>query len=457
MADYLGYERAFKNAGISYTVEPGAYNHGHGDINEVRFIVIHHTAGGNDSADIRVVRDGRAGLPGPLSQLVLKRNGQPHLVAVGVCYHAPGSINYRGVAPGNGNWWSIGIEGVSNGYNDWTPEQRREYPRVVAALLKDMKLPSDAWIFHRDYQPGEKIDPGGFTKEWFAAEVNKHYHGLDKPQETAIQAKRRMTPWLGDKTTAAEELATPDGKGRFCYYANGAIYWTKETGSCAMSNEMVEKYKTQGYETGFLKYPTSDVFDLAKEKGRAQRFQGGTIYWSKDHGAKFVYGRIGYCYAEWNWEQGFLGMPITDEYEVDDKVGRQQDFEGGKIVWSKTNDAHAVYGMILKNFEDGHVQRWGYPTGEENDTQDGSGRYQNFEFSTIYYRWGAPEAYGVKDEFLDIYKRLGFEVGRLGFPISDEKEIKSGVYHQAFEGGSIEVDRITHSIIIKIDGEDIEA
>lgn len=455
MPDYTGYERAFKNAGISYTVEPGAYNRGHGDLNAVKFIVIHHTAGGNDAGDIRIVRDGRSDLPGPLSQLVLKRNGEPHLIAVGVCYHAPGSINFKGVAPGNGNWWSIGIEGVSNGYDDWTPAQRREYPRVVAALLKDMGLPSDAWIFHRDYQPGQKIDPGGFTKEWFASEVNKYYHGLDKPKETAIQAKRRLSPWLGNKTTATDELATPDGKGRYTYYENGAIYWTPETGACSLSSEMVAKYKEVDYETGFLKYPTGDVFVLPKEKGRAQRFQGGTIYWSKDHGSKIVHGRIGACYAEWNWEQGFLGMPKTDEYEVSDGVGRAQDFEGGKIVWSKTHDAHAIYGMILKTFDEGGVEKWGYPTGEENDAQDSKGRFQNYEFSTIYYKWGQPAAYGVKDEFLDIYKRMGFEVGRLGFPLTNEYEIQHGIYRQVFEGGSIEVSRITKAIALKIDGEDI--
>lgn len=189
MADYLGYERAFKRANIPYSIEPGAFERGHGDLNGVRFIVIHHTAGGEDDADIRVVRDGRSDLKGPLSQLMLLRDGSVRIIAVGVCWQAYGTVPFKGVAPGNGNYWSIGIEGVSNGYNDWTPAQRANYPKIVAALLVDLGLPSDAWIFHRDYQPGEKIDPAGFTADWFSQQVNKWYDSLKKGNTMASEVK----------------------------------------------------------------------------------------------------------------------------------------------------------------------------------------------------------------------------------------------------------------------------
>lgn len=178
MADYLGYERAFKRAGILYTVEPGAYERGHGDLTDMRFVVCHHTAGGKDDSDIRIVRDGRPDLDGPLAQVVLKRNGQPHLVAVGVCWQAYGTIPFRGVAPKEGNYHSIGIEGVSNGANDWTPEQRAAYPKVVAAILYDAGLPPDAWIFHREYQPGEKPDPVGFEHVPFGKAVTEFFTTL---------------------------------------------------------------------------------------------------------------------------------------------------------------------------------------------------------------------------------------------------------------------------------------
>lgn len=328
---------------------------------------------------------------------------------------------------------------------------------IPPVFVSSKDLPNDVWGITGHKQTAEAwgqtdhTDPGNnFPYDVLLAKTKAILN--PQPTETAIQAKRRTSPWLGAKTTAGEELATPDGIGRYTYYEHGAIYWTPETGACALSPEMVDKYKSVGYETGKLSYPTSDVFDLANEKGRAQRFKGGNVYWSQQYGAQIVLGRIGKRYAEWNWEQGFLGMPINEEYVTPDGVGREQDFQGGKIVWSQATDAHTVYGLILEKFKDGHVNRWGYPKGEENDTQDMKGRYQNYEFSTIYYKWGTPAAYGVKDEFLDIYKRMGYEVGRLGFPISDEVEVPGGAYLQEFENGYVKIDRVTKEIDIHVDG-----
>lgn len=207
MSDYLGYERAFKNAGIAYDVEPGAYQRGHGDLNDVRFIVLHHTAGGNNAGDIRIVRDGRPDLEGPLSQIVLQRNGKPRIMAVGVCWHAYGTIAFREVPAGSGNYYSIGVEGVSNGRDDWTPEQREMYPKVVAALLFDMKMVEGknvderAWIFHRDYQPGEKIDPVGFTAKYMQDGISAFWRQLEKGNIV-----NKVKSLISGKEMTAEEM-----------------------------------------------------------------------------------------------------------------------------------------------------------------------------------------------------------------------------------------------------------
>lgn len=460
MADYLGYERAFKNFGINYTVEPGAYNRGHGDLKEVRFIVIHHTASANnDASGIVPVRDGVSGLKGPLSQLCLKRNGDPHLIAVGVCWHAYGEINYRGVPAGSGNYYSIGIEGIDGGYNTWTEAQRANYPRVVAALLKDMNLPSDAFIFHREYQPKTKIDPGGFTRDWFQAEVNRHYNSGGKPivTKSAIQIKRDANAWLGDKLFAEDERITPDKIGRYAHYENGSIYWTPALGAKVLSSEMMTKWASTGYEVGFLGYPTTDVADLpVKEQGRYAHFQNGSIYWSEKYGARILNGEIKKRWAGLDWERSFLGMPKSDEIPLPDKVGVLQDFEGGIIYHSPSTGSHPIGGLILEAFRKNDYEKaTGYPLGGEIKCPTEDGVFQIFEFAHVYYKHGAVKAFVVDNDVLEYYGRMGYESGRLNFPIGNKFLVKDNIWRQDFIGGSIEIGRNTKSAILIINGESI--
>ena len=422
--------------------------------------MIHHTAGGSDSGDIRIVRDGRSDLPGPLSQLVLKRNGDPHIIAVGVCWHGPGTINYRGVAPGNGNWYSIGIEGVSNGYNDWTPEQRANYPRVVAALLKDMNLPSDAFIFHRDYQPGQKIDPGGFTREWFQAEVNRHYATGGKPPapvKSAIQGKRDENDWLGNKTSEGEELVLPDGIGRATFYQNGAIYFEPTIGAKVLSTEILQKWADTGYESGELGYPITDVFDLPnKDDGRAVHFQKGSIYWSSKYGPWVVRGAVKSRWAELDYERSYLGMPKSDEKILPDKVGVVQDYHGGVMYFSPATGANPIIGLILEAFRrNGYEGGVGYAKGGEIQSPANDGVFQIYEFAHAYYKWGTASAFFVDNDILDYYGRMGYESGRLQYPISDKYLLKDNIWRQDFVGGSIEINRDAKSVVLIINGSSI--
>lgn len=333
----------------------------------------------------------------------------------------------------------------------------------VTKVREGLRLFEGTIFWGRDWgKPDEmhfqlNYGPNDSRNKVFADKLSNGYLGIygpPKPVETAIQAKRRDSPWLGSRISSQEELSTPDVNGRFCYYQNGAIYWTKNTGACAIPTEILEKYASLGHETSFLKYPTSDVFSIKDGEARAQRFQGGSIYWSEDHGAVLVYGRIGAEWASWNWERGFLGLPVKDP---EDKPGySSQQFEGGKIYWSNKTDAHAIYGMILDKFEKAGVEKWGLPLKAEGDTQDMRGRYQNFEFSTLYYKWETEEAFGVKDRILKAYKLVGYEVGKLGYPISDEVEVDNGVIKQRFENGHIEVTLASGDVEISIDGEAME-
>lgn len=446
IADYLGYERAFKNAGINYTVEPGAYQRGHGDIKDVRFIVVHHTAGGrSDQSDINIVRDGWADLPGPLSQIVFKRNGEPHIIAVGVCWHAYGEINYRGVPAGSGNYYSIGIEGVSNGYNDWTDAQRREYPRIVAALLKDMNLPSDAFIFHREYQPKSKIDPAGFERKWFQDEVNRHYNN-QTPQKTAIEECYEKNKDLGKKTFDEKERPCADGIGRYAAYENGAIYWHPNFGARAIKGELYKKFVSLNFENGVLGYPIADELGI-RDGGKYLAFQNAGMYSTKN-GTFVVLGAIREAWAESEWEKGPYGYPISDEKELPDKIGRVQDFETGHAYWSPETGAKFITGLIWNEYSN---QKWekelGYPLTNELKTPIKEGRYNHFQNGSIYYRWGAAKAFTMTGSFKAVWADLGWENGRLGWPITNQYR-EGEIMRQDFEAGSIEQDLLQTRVLI---------
>lgn len=147
-----------RDLGVPVELVPGWETRGRAYAREPRVIVCHHTAGpaAGDYPSLRVVRDGRPDVPGPLSQIGLGRSGVAYVIASGVSNNA-GRGGYRGVT-GNSN--TIGIEAESTGRGDWTAAQRDAYPRVVAALCRGLATDASWVCGHREWTP-RKIDPYG--------------------------------------------------------------------------------------------------------------------------------------------------------------------------------------------------------------------------------------------------------------------------------------------------------
>lgn len=166
---------ALRNGGIGFWESPGWRGRGQGGMSGVRAIIIHHTAGGG-SNDWKIVQNGRAGLRGLLSQMTFERDGGVRLLGAGQAWHA-GTGYWPTIGRNNANAWTIGIEGVSRGVgNDWTAAQRREYPRVAAALCRHYRLPAEAVIGHKEWT-SRKIDPGDWDMNDFRNEVRRHLAG----------------------------------------------------------------------------------------------------------------------------------------------------------------------------------------------------------------------------------------------------------------------------------------
>lgn len=164
---------ACRKSGLPVVEVDGWKARGHGEMFAVNGIVCHHTAtpltAAGDYPSLRIVRDGRPDLPGPLSQLGLGRDGTVYVIAAGVAYHA-GDTFY----PRQDNWHAIGIEAEHDGVSEWPMVQLSAYVRLVAALAEHYEVPLSSVQGHKEVaRPlGRKIDPN-FDMADFRSRVKK--------------------------------------------------------------------------------------------------------------------------------------------------------------------------------------------------------------------------------------------------------------------------------------------
>lgn len=180
---------------------------GHGPMRVVEGVVMHHTANPQpgDYPSLRIVRDGRADLAGPLAHLGLGRDGTVYVIAAGLCYHA-GASAWAGFHDLNDEY--LGIEAESAGdRDDWTPAQRDCYPRLVAALLYYIRRDSSRVGLHKEVclPAGRKIDAaywdGPRTRERIAWMLGDPLHRIPRsaatesvPAELAKRRPEQMAP-----------------------------------------------------------------------------------------------------------------------------------------------------------------------------------------------------------------------------------------------------------------------
>lgn len=134
-----------------------------GGMSSVQTITCHHTANGGAKGDypsLRVVRDGRKGLPGPLAQYGLGRSGTIYVIAAGLCNHAGVSLKDAFTRE-----HAIGIEaeaiGTPGAKGDWPAVQMDSYVRLCRALADEFKRPTSSVLGHKETAAprGRKADP----------------------------------------------------------------------------------------------------------------------------------------------------------------------------------------------------------------------------------------------------------------------------------------------------------
>jgi len=162
-----------------------------------------------------------------------------------------------------------------------------------------------------------------------------------------------------------------------------AVYWSQQTGAHYIwSGEILDKYASLDYENGQLGYPTT--YTTQNLGGFTDHFQNGVICDPPPYGVSFVlYGPIYMKYELLGFENGVLGLPITD------------------------------VGAALNG-----------------------GNYAHFQHGAIYLKAENSLPYMVQEPIYGKWKSMGWEHGCLGYPISDTKNVY-GRFESMFEHGII--------------------
>ncbi|WOP17228.1 polysaccharide deacetylase family protein [Raineyella sp. LH-20] len=174
-------------------------------------------------------------------------------------------------------------------------------------------------------------------------------------------------------------------------FEGGLIYWTSPIGAHWVRGAISAAWGRAQGEDGPLGYPLTDEICGLARGGCLQTFQDATMYWSPPTDAHWVRGAILKKWGTEGWEGGFLGYPTSDEYCGLAQGGCGHHFEGGLIYWSPSTDAHWILGEISKEWGRNAWEggRYGYPTSDEMcRTGSGGGTLcrQTFQGGLIKWR-----------------------------------------------------------------------
>ena len=134
------------------------------------------------------------------------------------------------------------------------------------------------------------------------------------------------------------EYPIPGGAGQ--NYQTGRMYYTPATGARVVRGAIVDDYLALGGPSGLVGTPVTDELATPDGAGRFNHFTGSggaSIYWTPTSGAHEVQGLIRRRWAALGWERGRLGYPTRSEYQV--PGGRRNNFQHGSISWTAATGA----------------------------------------------------------------------------------------------------------------------
>ena len=201
--------------GLKVKVVPGWKTRGRpastGGFNPVG-VLCHHTAttvAWTVAAVLRLLTGGRSGLPGPLCQFGLDRDGTVWLVAAGRANHAGQARAVGSVAAGDGNTLYIGIEAFNSGTGEpWSAAQYNAYVLLAAVIQVELTGNSHRAVAgHKETSITGKVDPT-FNMDTFRQRVAAMMEQIDQDETTPAPVSRGAAV-----DTAISSLKKANGQG----------------------------------------------------------------------------------------------------------------------------------------------------------------------------------------------------------------------------------------------------
>lgn len=197
---------------------------GHGDWGPVNGVVVHHTVSSGTDSTVAMCYDGYAGLPGPLCQGVIAKDGTVYLTGNGRCNHAgagsplvldavinesygaapPATHQHEGSAgavDGNIHFYGFECVNMGDGKDPWPTAQLDAIERAAAAVCRHYGWSAKSVIGHLEWSDW-KDDPRGFTMPAMRARVQARLTGRPVPvpsdavtiKGTDVASYQGMTP-----------------------------------------------------------------------------------------------------------------------------------------------------------------------------------------------------------------------------------------------------------------------
>ena len=216
MVMYTGLARVAKRTGYPVVEVKGWKKRGYGQMVKAESVMCHHTAGpaSGNYPSLNVVTHGRPGIPGPLANYGIGRDGTIYVIAAGRANHAG-----RVAKTMWSNTRSIGIEAENTGTGEpWSEAQLDSYVRLCAELCKEFKWPvtRDRVVGHKEaaVPRGRKIDPNfanpSLSMNQFRAYVKTGSYKRSKPSTgTASTSKPKPKPSKPAKPAASSGKTWP--------------------------------------------------------------------------------------------------------------------------------------------------------------------------------------------------------------------------------------------------------
>jgi len=192
---------------------------------------------------------------------------------------------------------------------------------------------------------------------------------------------------LGNNTTS--EANTPCRNGRYNDFQGGTITYRPDLGAKVIYGHIVNKWRNSGASCGIgLAFSDESGNPCG---GRYNIFENGAaITWHPNTGAYITKGSIRVKHSQYGFECGFIGYPITDELRTPTKPGAYNHFQGGKsIYWSPNTPASLVHGAIRGTWasQGWENSRFGFPASDEFDFSDSTGNYRRNNFQGGAILW----------------------------------------------------------------------